>query len=46
MATADESHGELIILFERNKKIVTRTVTSKSEDQSIRDDNFISPAGK
>ena len=46
MAEASEdTSGECLVLLERNKKTLTRTVTSKAEDQAIRDDNFISPAG-
>ena len=37
--------GELFVVFERSKKILTRTVTAKAEEKAIRDDNYISPAG-
>ena len=37
--------AQMLVLFERNKKIITRTVTAKSEAQSVRDDIVISPAG-
>lgn len=43
--TNDIREGEMMVLLERSKKILTRTVTSKAEEQAIRDDNFISPAG-
>ena len=42
---AEERNGEMIVLFERSKKVLTRTVTAKSEDKAIQDDNYISPAG-
>lgn len=42
----DEVESDMLLLLERSKKIVTRTVTSKAEEQAIRDDNFISPAGR
>ena len=38
--------GEMLLLLERSKKVLTRTITAKSEDQAIREDNFISPAGR
>ena len=38
--------GEMLVLLERGKKVLTRTVTAKAEEQSIRDDSFISPPGK
>lgn len=37
--------GSLVKIKERNFKLVTRTVTSKSEEQSIKDDNHIPPPG-
>ena len=41
-----EVESDMLLLLERSKKIVTRTVTSKAEEQAIRDDNFISSAGR
>ena len=47
MADCPENEGgKMITVFERSKKILTRTVTAKAEDKAIRDDNFISPAGR
>lgn len=38
-------YGKTILLLERAKKVLTRTVTAKAEENAIRSDNFISPAG-
>ena len=37
--------GSMIKIKERNLKVVTRTVTAKSEEKSLKDDDFMSPAG-
>ena len=37
--------GKTVLLFERAKNVLTRTVTAKAEEKAIRSDNFISPAG-
>ena len=37
--------GKMLVVFERTQKILYRTVTAKADEKSIRDDNFISPAG-
>ena len=36
---------EIVLLFERFKKVLTRTVTAKAEEKSIKDDDYVSPAG-
>ena len=42
----EDLRGKLIVLFERSKKILTRIVTAKADEKTIRDDNYISPPGK
>ena len=37
--------GQMIVIFERSKKVLTRTVKAKAEDKAIQNDNYISPAG-
>ena len=37
--------GSMIKIKERNLKVVTRTVKAKSEENSLKDDDFMSPAG-
>ena len=37
--------GTFVKIKERINKMVTRTVTTKAEEQNIKDDNYISPSG-
>jgi hypothetical protein len=42
----NQRNGVLMEIFERSKKVLTRTVTAKAEDKAIQDDDYVSPAGK
>ena len=46
MSDVLDEEGKLILLLERSKKVLTRTVTAKAEQKAIREDDFVSPAGK
>ena len=45
MSDVLDEEGKLILLLERSKKVLTRTVTAKAEQKAIREDDFVSPAG-
>ena len=42
----NQRKGVIMEIFERSKKVLTRTGTAKAEDKAIQDDNYVSPAGK
>ena len=46
MSDVLDEEGKLILLLERSKNVLTRTVTAKAEQKAIREDDFVSPAGK
>ena len=37
--------GSFVKIKERHLKMITRTVTSKAEEQNVKEDNYISPSG-